>query len=279
MGAVSKREYLRHASGEAEDQEARDAVAAHQHEGPQADPPPVPGARRPWSARSAGRPARGRPPAARPEMREQGSEKEHSPGRALGIPEFPQPLPGSDRYLVKDAAEPHQPLDVGPAKPYYSGGLAHGVPAPVEHGGRPTARHEDRAEIEASRREVRELTREPADPIPVYVVEKSGGTHPLQRAAFYRKQVPAAGGDPVMIVPKDPRRTSVRLLNEAAAGGNIIRMHAEPGGAATGPALPAAMTGYLEIDTQDEIWALTDAAGTGATFLSVISQYDVPSGA
>jgi hypothetical protein len=160
-----------------------------------------------------------RPPTlpARPERRTEGhQDQQPSPGHPEGIPEFPDALPGSHFYTGHREVPVRHELEVGPADPYYGkGGMAHGVPAPVHHGGRPTPRPEDRHEQEASRRIVREETRQQPEPVPVYVVEPQGGTHPLLRAALQQRIVPAAGADPFMLVPRDPARTSVRLLNES----------------------------------------------------------------
>jgi hypothetical protein len=386
MAAVSKREWERHASGQADSEQAAEAVAGHAEPGQRPAPPsPRPASRRPWSARAPGRPARAAPAARHPAMREAGSEHHPGAGHRAGVPQMPPPLPAGFDHVVHDMVLPAVPLDVGPAKPYYDGEMAHGVPMPPEHGGRPAPRHEDRAEIAASRpAEPEDEPRDP-DPVPVYIVEMGSGNHPLARVACRRVTIGAPGTDPVLIAGRDPHRRRLRVLNESsgsaggqsaqiAAGagpttitlpagatltgldvstivgasststtiaiagtaggtlslnyvspasgiaylpqpippggiapassstqitvtfngvtntgsgwmtatwqvpGNPARFHPEPGSAPGGVLLPAAMTSYLPLDGQDEIWAVTDAAGTGTTVLSVISEYDVPAG-
>ena len=158
----------------------------------------------------------------RPVRREEehSQHQDPSPGHPQGVPAFPDPLPGSHHYETKAAVPVEHQLDVGPADPSYgTGGMAHGVPAPVHHGGRPVARPEDRGEAAASRRLIEAETRTRPDPVAVYVVEPQGGSHPLMRAVLRRAVVPAAGADPFLLVPRDPARTSVRLMNESAGAG------------------------------------------------------------
>lgn len=209
--------------------------------------------------------------------------EEGHPGQA--VPEFPDPLPGTHHYRQPEPAGPHDRLDVGPAKPYYEGGMAHGVHRPPQHGGRPAPVQADRAAAEASaadRDAARRLLPASHDAVAVYVVDAPGdGNRPLKRIAPRGKvQVSAPGGEPVLIAGKDPRRTSIKLLCESASGGNNVRFHSEYGVVANGGGslLPAGATSYLELVTQDEVWALTDPAGSGASFISVISQYNVAKG-
>jgi hypothetical protein len=202
---------------------------------------------------------------ARPERRTEGhQDQDPTYGHAEGVPDFPEPLPGSHFYTDHEtAAVPvRHELDVGPASPYYGkGGMAHGVEAPVRHGGRPTPRPEDRHEQEASRRIVREETSARPDPVPVVIVETGTGNRPLMRTAFRSVSVPAPGADPIVLVPRNVHRKSVRLLNEST---NPVRLTADltlSGGAL----LPAQMTSYVEIDGQDEICAYVPSGSAGNT--------------
>ncbi len=224
MPAVSREEYLRRSTGQDTADEQAEQLDRHLEEQPDAPESPHPGGARPYSpprgfgSRRRG-PHGGQHPAARPARREEyGSQEElASPGTA-GVAAFPDALPGSHHYAEKDVVTRHAPLDVGPAVPFYSRGNAHGVaPESVPHGGRPSPAPHEQMQISATREISHEEIAEPPDPVPVYVVEKSGGTHPLLRAAVRRVQVNAPGGDPVLLIGKDPERTSVRLLNEATA--------------------------------------------------------------
>ena len=239
--------------------------------------PPAPPAAtqpRPFSARSFGT-RRGRAPhtARRPERRagEHFQDQDPGEGHAQGVPDFPGPLPGFHHYADHELVLPHRPLDVGPADPYYSKGMAHGVALEeIHHGGRPTAKPEDRAGDAATRQLVEEETAPKVDPVPVYIVERGAGARPLKRAALRQVIVPAPGADPIVLAPRNPHRSSVRVLNEST---NPVRLLADLA-AIGGALLPANMTSYLEIDTEDEICAYVPA-GTGGT--TVTAQGDVTS--
>ena len=222
--------------------------------------PPDASTPRPFAARSfASRRGRAAHTARRPERRagEHFQDADPSQGHGQGVPQFPEPLPGYHHYRDPDVVLPHQPLDVGPAEPYYYGGMAHGVPMQViHHGGRPTPRPEDRHQIEASRELVEEETEPAIDPVPVYIVERGAGARPLKRAALRQVTIEAAGADPQVLVPRNPHRSSVRLLNESSSPVRILYDLATIGGAL----LPANMSSYLEIDTEDEICAYMPAA-------------------
>lgn len=227
--------------------------------------PPVATQPRPFSARSFAT-RRGRAPhtARRPERRtgEHFQDQDPGGGHAQGVPDFPDPLPGFHHYGEHELVLPHRPLDVGPADPYYYGGMAHGVATEeIHHGGRPTAKPEDRAAYAATRQLVEEEVAPKVDPVPVYIVERGAGARPLKRAALRQVPVPAAGADPIVLVPRNPHRSSVRLLNESGSPVRLTFDLTETGGAL----LPAAMTSYLEIDTEDEICAYLPAAASGSS--------------
>jgi hypothetical protein len=210
----------------------------------------------------------------RPERRDTAASQHPEPSRGHpeGVPEFPAPLPGSHHYEVKPATPVRHDLDPGPAEPYYGKGMAHGVPAPPHHGGRPAPRPEHQLDAQASRELIDEEVRRKPDPVPVYIVAEGGGAVPLLKAALRQVIVPAAGSDPIVLVPRNFHRTSVRLLNESANPVRITFDLTETGGAL----LPATMTSYLEIDCQDEICAYQPAGNTGVAAVSVIDQYNVP---
>lgn len=328
-------------------------------------------------------------PPERPDRSQDGhNEPEPTAGHEQGVPRPKPVLPGTHHYADPAPPAEHRPLDVGPAKPYYSGGMAHGVPAPPQHGGRP-APPSDKQLAERVREETRQEEGKPVEPVPVWIVERGSGSRPLKRAALRQVTIAAAGADPQVLVPRNPHRSKVRLLNESAAsqgptvttaGGPVtaagagtviatwtvgqaatytitvtlsvggtataadkdnmglyvggvltavlpastntspqasaptvlalaagqvvtVQQIAAAGGASTyyaiitatpaaapgaavrisadltgsgGALLPAAMTGYLEIVTQDEICAYCPAGGPA--LISVIDSYDVPGG-
>lgn len=275
MPAVSDREYMRHATGRDTADTQAEQMAGHLDDGPQAKPAPHPQPRRPFAARRYATGARTRAViSARPDRSEEGHQaRQPSAGHSGGVPAAPAPLPGTHSYGVSAAAEPPPVLDVGPAKPYYSGGMAHGVPAEPEHGGRPAPPADGQLAGQLVAAADEEAGHAP-DPVPVFIVTKGAGARPLARAALQQILVPAPGADPIVLVPRNPHRSSVRLLNESA---NPVRLTGDLTGTG-GALLPASMTSYLEIRTQDEICAYQPAGGSGAAAVSVISQYDVPGG-
>jgi hypothetical protein len=196
---------------------------------------------------------------------------EGDPGK--GIPTRPETLPGSNRYPVREPVE-HETLDVGPAKPYYDGGMSHGVPSDVHYGGRPAPTDKDRTR-EAANHPVDEVPpeHEPLYPVPVYMVEEPGGIHPLKRTSFMRKWVPPAGSPPVVLVDQDNARTRVLLLNEGAATTGGVRM-------SQGPTtdllalLPGAMTSYMNLRSQDEIFAQADSGNAVGSYVSIVCEYE-----
>lgn len=233
---------------------------------------------RPYSSRTFASGRGGGRRAERPQRRAGQARQDPQPseGHPQGVPEFPGPLPGYHHYRAPDPALPHQPLDVGPAEPYYSKGMAHGIAAPaIPHGGRPAPRPEERARLAATRKLTEHEIHPPAaDPVPVTIVQQGGGARPLRRASLIQVTVPAPGGDPVILVTRNPHRKSVRLLNESAQPVRLTADLTLSGGAL----LPQSMTGYLQIDTQDDICAYVPASGSGAALISVITEYDVAGG-
>ena len=188
---------------------------------------------------------------------------------AHGIPVYPDPLPGGHEYAPKDVTQ-RQRVDVPPPQAYYTGGLAHGVKSPAPHDGRIAPKGHEQHSIRGENETVPEVGRFKIDPVPVYITEPGAGVHPLTRTSF-RQVTVTLGTNPVPIVERNPDRVSVRLLNESAAGG-AARLKNGPD-SSIGSVLPAAMTNYLEIKSQDQIWAVSDSAATVNAVISVIEEY------
>lgn len=196
-------------------------------------------------------------------------------GHPQGIPAYPDPLPGEHNYPVPEAVS-HVELDVGAAKPYYHGGLAHGVPNTTHFGGRIAPTESDRAAYEASDEAMPEpLDDIPLAPIPVYLVGGREGLHPDEVAEFKRITVPVAGADPVALIKADPDRTRVQILNESTTAVRfnsrpVTQPSAAPG---DGALLPASMTSYLKVNAQNEIWATCEPGTSSPAAISVILEY------
>lgn len=205
-----------------------------------------------------------------------GAEPHPSEGSpAQGIPAFPAPLPGGHEYVVSAEVHPVK-LAVPPPEPYYAAGMAHGVQEEYSH----DVDHKLLGEFAHLLREMfraEPLMREEAGhkklaPVPVYITESEAGVHPLSRVSA-RQMTVIRGADPIPVVARLRGRTSVRILVESAAPGGI-RLLSGPTGA-TGALLPAGTSRYQQFVTQDELWAVCDAASTGDMTVSVIEEYKV----
>jgi hypothetical protein len=112
------------------------------------------------------------------------------------------------------------------------------------------------------------------DAVPVYIVPR-----PKRRtsgASPRRVAIPASGNPPVRLFSENEERVGVSLLNESAT---IIRIGETESDAANysgtpsgGAALPASMTSYLWISTQDSLYAVADS-GASELYLSVIEEF------
>jgi hypothetical protein len=268
MSTVSRREWLRESTGEAELEDLDDNLGEHATD----DDGKRPGMHE-------------RQPNRRSRIRHRGAAP--APGGS-NIPTYPAPLPGNPVHIDHQAMAVDlrdgrtQTLDVGAAESAYLGINAHGVQPDIHYGGRPAPNPTMRTAHEANK--VPDSTPLPKipDPVPVYVVPEYGaGGRPLQRASYRRVQVPQAGtsgGIPTIVANKNPRRTEIKILNESTASTiYLLNDSTDATGGAGGAVLPTSMTSYLRLHTQDAIYAI--GSGTAATYISVIDEYSVPGGA
>lgn len=189
-------------------------------------------------------------------------------GRQLGMSPrtqgVPSPIPGG-RPHISNAPTVRQQVPVPDAPPEVRDLNAHGVPP-----GSATTR--ERAEIERGPNTVhRDQPRHhPAKsvpaPVPVYVVQDD--RNQVIRSAYPHHFLAPATGEPVRLCGRDPGRTAVLLLNEDSSNGVRFAQRQSDLNAGGGALLPSAMSSYLRIDTQDELYGIS-ATGTAAT-LSVI---------
>jgi hypothetical protein len=109
-------------------------------------------------------------------------------------------------------------------------------------------------------------------PVPVRIVQEVPRT--IRTSTARNFTCTAAGGEPVRLCPIDPNRVSVKILNEDTASN--IRFAHLPGELAGGGGalLPWPGNSYVEIATQDELWAVS--ADTGTPKISVVQVFDRP---
>jgi len=207
-------------------------------------------------------------------------------GREIGMSDrtvaAPSPIPGGETHIVNHPTiRQRVPVPDSPAE--YGAMEAHGVP-PSD------ATFRDRAESERGPNSHAPVRVSPAakpvkrpDPVPVYVVAEGGGTRPLKVAIPRHVTVPGFNKDPVPLVGQDIKRTKVRLMNadtanDIAIGHDLSALVLDPGNANKaigGAIIPHGMTGYMDIETQDELWAIALTASTAVT-LNIIMETSVP---
>lgn len=182
-----------------------------------------------------------------------------------------------------------QQVPVPEPKPEYRGVMEHGVPADFQENTRERADQERGPNIgQHSVKPVYKDARHKPEPVPVYIVQLGGGTHPLKKAVVKHVLVNSMNGsDPILICGRDLNRTKVRLCNTDST--NNIRIAQDPTalvadvGSGSPPSrtiggaiIAKGMTGYQDIETQDELWAVNTAASGTTVELSIILEYSVP---
>ena len=184
------------------------------------------------------------------------------------------PIPGKDLHVTSPQTHATEP-PIQAHKPPFRGMMAHGVPAETED-----YEHHDRTPMGSALpdRVTKPAEPRPVIPIPVYVVEgPEAGGRALLRAVVRRLTLPAVGSaDPIQVAGQDSTMKKIRILNEdtSHAGrwahelSNLVSLQG-----ALIPISPAAgQRTYLEIETQDSVYAISN--DSGSPIISVIIEYD-----
>lgn len=160
--------------------------------------------------------------------------------------------------------------------PYRRAILAHGVP-PDEAG------HHDRdPRLSGGQRDAPryEPSEDPGPiPVPVYIVEKAGGRRPGADSTHQKITLPAAGSEPATIVPANPARALVQLLNEDASHnarfGKLedLTYDAANGVITNGSRLPAGASGYTVFRSQGQLFGVSETSSP--VVISVITEYEI----
>jgi len=194
------------------------------------------------------------------------------------------PIPGGREHIGNYPTQV-QKVPTPEPRDTYRGVMAHGV-APEFHDA-----HE-RHDRELGPSDIKPLVPTyagakpaPPVPVPVYIVSQRGGPRPLRIATTKHLTVPGFNNDPQCLVGKDFNRTKVRIMNTDAT--NAVRIASSPGELVQDPGtsgatirsiggalLPKAMTSYQDIETQDELWAITMHA-TATVELDIIVESSV----
>lgn len=216
------------------------------------------------------------------------TEPDSPQGRDIGMSKraqgVPSPIPGGREHIVN-----HPSVRTEPARPAprgeYRGTMAHGVPPGSATTGERADMMRGPADLKSPAPRFTPV-KDPVPPVPVYIVETGSGPRPLRTAIMRHLIVPGLNGDPVLLCGRDVNRAKVRLMNADAT--NNIRIASDLVSLAKdqgttnktigGVVLIKGMTGYQDIETQDEIWAITQDA-TATCEVEIIMETYVPGGA
>lgn len=195
-------------------------------------------------------------------------------GREIGLDD--RDIPSGLHHLVQEPAPEVTPA-VPATPPYFRGDMEHGVPAGPDDN---VVRPQDKPKHHGSQPVRYEHPAPEPDPLPVYLVERRETAGKRREAITRVVTCPAAGGEPARVCSVDRERAELLLFNEAAAGGNVIRVGARQsdlaGTTATAPGdgfAVAPQTWSPRIRTQGELWAVSQAATS--TLLSVVITTEV----
>lgn len=210
---------------------------------------------------------------------EPGSEE----GRDIGLSDrmlgTPSPIPGGDNHLTNHPTMRRKVAAPVPP-PEFRGMMAHGVPA-EKHSAHeradamrgPNTTHDPEPEYAKLPKKSLEQA-----PVPVRVVRDANDVRALTTTSHRNISAPAWSSgaplsDPVRLVGRNSLRKHVLLMNEDPMNGarfastlSVIAIQHK------GSFLPNAMTSYLKVETQDELFCVSDS-GTAPT-LSVIEVFD-----
>lgn len=184
----------------------------------------------------------------------------------------PSPIPGG-RVHVTNAQTVRQRTPVPESRPEIKDLNAHGV-EPGTH----TAR--DRADAmrgpnTPKQPHIPEYSAPAIGPVPVPVRVVQDDRQRVLRTSSHRKlTVQVNTGEPVHLCGQDFNRSYVLLLNEDASNGVRIAQRPTDLNGGFGTLLPANTTGYLKLDTQDELYGISNTA-TAAT-VSIIQVFEQP---
>lgn len=198
------------------------------------------------------------------------SPEGHKLGLSKRVQGAPSPIPGGRNHILNAQVFRQTPEAPNPAdftdQPYQN---AHGV-APTSHNGATRAQLVRGKRAEEMPDTYYTDVERPVRPIPVYVVEEQTQNQ-VYRAATAKQMKAPAGADPAPICGRDPERIQVLLLNEDTNAVRIAQTVADLGSNG-GAILPASMTSYLRLPSQDHLYAYSPVGS--AITLSVIQIFE-----
>lgn len=187
-------------------------------------------------------------------------------GLEIGLADTP--LPGGQPHVAIEPVTPDK-MTEKPSNPAFTGMMAHGVYAPFTEPAKPNleVRHE-RTSVKVDPEPDKKL--KTPSPVPVYIVEKAGGSKPLNTFTVMTLSV---GTSPLQLAGKDNHRTRIQLLNEDDTNDARFAMTVSDVTAGNAALLKHGATSYTRIDTQSPVWAV---ALTAPVNVSVIFETEEP---
>jgi hypothetical protein len=204
-------------------------------------------------------------------------------GRDIGLSErqlgTPSPIPGGEHHILNHQTMRQQAPTPAP-KPEFRGTMAHGVPAEKHTAHEranamrgPNTTHDPKPEYQKLPRDLEQA------PVPVRIVENGSDIRALITTSHRNISAPgwtngAPNADPVRLVGRNSRRKHVLVLNEdpmnAARFASTLPVI---GIQHNGSLLPNAMTSYLKIETEDELFCVSDTANSPR--INIIEVFDL----
>lgn len=193
-------------------------------------------------SRARGRHGTGRAPELTPEQIQE-----------FGIDE--REIPSGIAHNDKNPVVQHEKPKVAEPLAEFRGMMAHGVPPEGNH-----YQRDPRLTGQVGRVHVKpvDIPESPV-PVPVYIVEESGGSRALMHTATKHFAAPVIGTEPAQICGQDTKRRSVRILNEGIAGTAAVAGGASTTteGSVTSPAAGATITSQaLAAGTYTVSWSV-----------------------
>lgn len=186
------------------------------------------------------------------------------------------PIPGLTGNITNYPTVAQKPAVADGSFDEYRGMMAHGVPNDSETTGKRADEVQGHPNKpgKATPPQHADVKVRPT-PIPVYITEPEGGGDVFLSASPRAVTVPAIGiADASRLGGRNPKRNRIGLFNEHATV--TVRLAQRPSDLVNGGGalLPAAMTSYIWLETQDEIYALTTSAGGTAVTVSIIEEFE-----
>jgi hypothetical protein len=194
-------------------------------------------------------------------------------GADIQVPGPQRDIPGGETHIIEKVLPPPTKPAVQAKRSPFRGIEAHGVDPQGGHWDRPGHQGDAKAYVPEYAKPVI-----PPVPVPVYIVE-SAVRRVRKLATVRRFQVNVAGGQPIRIGADDEQIISIKVLNEGvsmATGVRIAQDQASLVSTHGGALLPDSMTSYLKIETQSELWVVSD--DSNQPYISVIIEQEVDAG-